>query len=261
MPDPHIDISLATAADFESWVAVLLADWWPTLTGDLPPPATLRREWHTADTTGQNFQVELLAEQHTEPRVLPSAHAAFTTLGIRTDEREWADSCGTHLLGSTANSAVELWFSDTEHSVFVRLRSRTCQVVPEAGLRLLAGAEATLPFPNTMTGPLDVRVARNSARHLLAEHSARHAPPDDPMQLGPPERVTDIGWAFIFPWSTVSWYTGGAVPMLPPGSRGPIVVVKDTGHAWLLDSLGNYDAQLTAYAREYGYPTPVGGSR
>ncbi|WP_159921466.1 MULTISPECIES: hypothetical protein [Nocardia] len=260
MTDPHIDISLARAADFESWVAVLLSDWWPVLTDGLPPPAAALRIWHDADGGWENISVEFVARQAAEPQVMPCAHVAFATLGIYPDEPEWARSRGTHLVGGTEDVLVQLRFSDTR-TVFVGLRSRPCPVAPEAGRRLLAAAEATLRFPNTSTGPLDVRVARNSARHALAEHSARISTPADPLQLGPPQRVADIGWAFIFPWSTTSWYTEGAVPTFPPGTRGPIVVVKDTGHIWLLDSLRNYDAQLAAYAREHGYRAPVEQAR
>ncbi|MBF6298015.1 hypothetical protein IU459_10700 [Nocardia amamiensis] len=261
MTDPHIDISLARAADFESWVAVLLSDWWPVLTGGLPPPATTLRAWRAADATGQHIFVEFIARQWSDPHLMPGAHAAFATLGIRPDEPEWMRSRGTHLVGRTEDAIVGLRYSDTAHTVFLRLQSRPCPVTPMAGRRLLSEPQANLPFPDTAAGPLDVRVARNSARHLLAAHSARHSTPADPLQLGPPERVCDIGWAFIFPWSTTSWYTDGAVPTLPPGNRGPIVVVKDTGHTWLLDSLGNYDAQLIAYARENGYPGPLGQPR
>jgi hypothetical protein len=261
MTDPHIDISLARAADFESWVAVLLSDWWPVLTDGLPPPASALRTWRATDATGQNFSVEFLARQSAAAGVMPCAHVAFPSLGIRPDEHEWVRSRGTHLVGGTEDAAVQLRFSDTARSVFLRLRSRPCRVLEEAGRLLRPGAEISLRFPCTTSGPLDVRVARNSARHLLAEHSARHATPADPLQLGPPQRVADIGWAFIFPWSTTSWYLDGSVPTLPPGSRGPIVVVKDTGHTWLLDSLRNYDAQLAAYARANGYRAPLQQAR
>ncbi|UGT70232.1 hypothetical protein LTT66_08765 [Nocardia gipuzkoensis] len=261
MTDPHIDISLARAADFESWVAVLLADWWPVLTAGVRPPPAALRAWRATDATGRNFSVEFLARQSAEPEVMPGAHVAFATLGIRPDEPEWMRSRGTHLVGGTEDAVVQLRYSDTARTVFVRLHSRPCQVTEEAGLRLRGGAQISVPFPNTTSGPLDVRVARNSARHLLAQHSARHSTPADPLQLGPPQRVADIGWAFIFPWSTTSWYLDGSVPVLPPGSRGPIVVVKDTGHTWLLDSLRNYDAQLTDYAHEHGYRAPVEQAR
>ncbi|MFG3616974.1 hypothetical protein [Nocardia sp. NPDC047654] len=261
MTDPHIDISLARAADFESWVAVLLSDWWPVLTDGLPPPASALRTWRATDATGQNFSVEFLARQSAASGVMPCAHVACPSLGIRPDEHEWVRSRGTHLVGGTEDATVQLRFSDTARSVFLRLRSRPCRVLEEAGRLLRPGAEISLRFPCTTSGPLDVRVARNSARHLLAEHSARHATPADPLQLGPPQRVADIGWAFIFPWSTTSWYLDGSVPTLPPGSRGPIVVVKDTGHTWLLDSLRNYDAQLAAYARANGYRAPLQQAR
>ncbi|MGK8520777.1 hypothetical protein ACRS6B_04095 [Nocardia asteroides] len=242
-------------------MAVLLSDWWPVLTDGLPPPPAVLRAWRAADSAVESVSVEFVARQSAEPQVMPGAHVAFATLGIRPDEPEWLRSRGTHLVGGTEDALVQLRFSETARTVLVRLQSRPCRVTREAGLRLLAVAEATLPFPDTAVGPLDVRVARNSARHLLAEHSARHATPADPLQLGPPQRVADIGWAFIFPWSTTSWYTEGAVPRLTPGSRGPIVVVKDTGHTWLLNSLRNYDAQLTAYAREHGFRAPAGQPR
>ncbi|MEU7630592.1 hypothetical protein AB0C34_11465 [Nocardia sp. NPDC049220] len=260
MTDPYIDISLARAADFESWAAALLSEWWPVLTGDLPPPATTLRAWRATDHTAQVFRVEFVARQFAEPGVMRHAHAAFGALGMPPDRRELARSSGSHLVGSTEDAIVGLRFSGIAHTVFVRLQSRPCQVAPGAGTLLLSRAEAQLPFPNTTTGPLDVRVARNNARHLLTGHGAKYATAADPLQLGPPQRVVDLGWAFLFPWSTTSWYTHGVLPTLPPGTRGPIVVVKDSGHTWLLNSLSSFDAQLTAYARDRGYPVTRPGS-
>ncbi|CAM3987340.1 hypothetical protein NONI108955_03095 [Nocardia ninae] len=253
MTEPHTEISLARAADFESWVAVLLSDWWPVLTGGLTAPATTLRAWRAADATGQIFRVEFIARQLAEPELMTVARRAFDDLGMTPDEREMTQSLGRHLVGHTEDATVQLRFSDTAHTIFLRLQSRPCQVSTAAGWQLSAMPDATLPFPNTTTGPMDIRVARNSARHLLAQHSARFATPADPFQLGPQGHVSDVGWAFVFPWSTTSWYADGTSPVLEPGTKGPIVVVKDTGDTWLLDSLSSYESQLAEYADANGY--------
>ncbi|MBF6545972.1 hypothetical protein [Nocardia brasiliensis] len=253
MTESHTEISLARAADFESWVAVLLADWWPVLTGGLAPPRTTLRAWRAVEGSRQIFRVELIARQSAEADLMTVARAAFVELGMRPDEREWAQSQGRHLVGHTEDATAQLRFSDTAHTIFLRLQSRPCHVSVAGGRQLSALPDANLPFPNTATGPLDIRVARNSARHLLAQHSARFATPADPFQLAPQGHVSDVGWAFVFPWSTTSWYTDGSAPVLTPGVKGPIVVVKDTGDTWLLDSLSSYDSQLAGYAEANSY--------
>ncbi|GAA5065753.1 hypothetical protein [Nocardia callitridis] len=253
--DPRsTDLALATAADFESWAAVLLGDWWPTLTGGLTPPPTTLRTWRALDDTAQIFSVEFVVRAPATVDVFATAAASFDRLGLRRDEREWSQSRGRHLVGSSAEATAHLRYSPATGTVFLRLHSARCRLSAEAGRRLCRRPEATLPFPDTTRGPLDIRVARNSARHLLATHSAHLTTPADPLQLGPPDHVVDIGWAYLFPWSTVSWYREGARPLLAPGARGPIVVVKDSGHTWQLESLSSYHAQLVAYALDYDYP-------
>ncbi|WP_225731603.1 MULTISPECIES: hypothetical protein [unclassified Nocardia] len=258
MTDPQTDASLARAADFESWAAVALAQWWPLLTGGLAPPATALRAWRAIDGSGREFRVGFIARKLAGPELMPVARNAFDRLGMTPDEHEWRQSQGRHLVGSTEDAVVRVRFSDTAHTVFIRLESRPCEVSWAAGRRLLGTPDENVPFPSTTVGPLDVRVARNSARHLLTQHGAALAEPDDPFQLGPPDHVFDVGWAFIFPWSTTSWYEAGRPPRLAADSGGPIVVVKDTGHVWLLGSIGSFDAQLAAYARDQGYHHTIG---
>ncbi|MFI9510651.1 hypothetical protein [Nocardia sp. NPDC052566] len=253
MTDPQTDASLARAADFESWAAVALAQWWPLLTGGLAPPVTALRAWRALDGTGRVFRVGFIARKIAGPELMPVARRAFEYLGMTPDMHEWQQSQGRHLVGGTDDAILRVRFSDTAHTVFVRLESRPCEVSWAAGRRLLGTPDENVPFPNTSTGPLDIRVARNSARHLLADHGRQWADPHDPFQLGPPTHVFDVGWAYVFPWATTSWYEDGTPPQLASDSGGPIVVVKDTGHTWLLGSIGSFDAQLAAYAHDQGY--------
>ncbi|RJO76550.1 hypothetical protein D5S18_09645 [Nocardia panacis] len=252
MIDRQTDASLARAADFESWAAVALAQWWPLLTGGLPPPSTTLRSWRALDGAALEFRVGFIARKMAEATLMPLARKAFHELGMTPDENEWRQSRGKHLVGDTADALVRVRFSDTAHTVFIRLESRPCRVSREAGLRLLGMPDENLPFPMPTVGPLDIRVARNSARHLLTQHGASPADPNDPFQLGPPDQVFDVGWAYIFPWSTASWYEQGAPPRLPAESGGPIAVVKHTGHTWMLRGIGGFDTQLADYAREQG---------
>jgi hypothetical protein len=253
MTDPQTDASLARAADFESWAAVALSQWWPLFTGGVAPPATALRAWRALDGSGKVFRVGFVARKFAEPELMPVARRAFEHLGMVPDETEWRQSQGRHLVGSTEDAIVRVRFSDTAHTVFVRLESRACEVSWAAGRQLLGIPDENVPFPDTTIGPLDMRVARNSARHLLAEHGRQWADPADPFLLAPPTHVFDVEWAFVFPWATTSWYADGKPPRLAPDSGGPVVVVKDTGHTWLLGSIGGFDAQLAAYADSQGY--------
>ncbi|MET9311998.1 YrhB domain-containing protein [Kribbella sp. NPDC003505] len=73
----------------------------------------------------------------------------------------------------------------------------------------------------------------------------------EPLRLaGDDQHVADVGWAWVFAWSTAQWFETGAGR--PPVGGGPIVVVKSTRDTWMLDSATPYDDQLSAYAAEHG---------
>ena len=64
------------------------------------------------------------------------------------------------------------------------------------------------------------------------------------------EHVADVGWAWVFGWSTKEWFDTGQGR--PPVGAGPIVVVKATRDTWMLGSATPYDEQLDGYAAERG---------
>lgn len=64
------------------------------------------------------------------------------------------------------------------------------------------------------------------------------------------ENVADVGWAWVFPWSTARWFDIGRGR--PPVGAGPIVVVKSTRDTWMLGSATPYEEQLKVYAAERG---------
>ncbi|MET9271938.1 YrhB domain-containing protein [Kribbella sp. NPDC003557] len=64
------------------------------------------------------------------------------------------------------------------------------------------------------------------------------------------EQVADVRWAWVFAWSTAQWFDTGEGR--PPVGAGPIVVVKESGDTWMLDSATPYDDELAAYAADHG---------
>ncbi|CRK58759.1 hypothetical protein [Alloactinosynnema sp. L-07] len=95
---------------------------------------------------------------------------------------------------------------------------------------------------------MELADARTIAQGMLAEIDS----PDEPLTLVPAEQVVDIGWAWVFAYTTVRWSTGAADAAPPPGG-GPIVVVKDLGRAWMMLGSRDYDEQLAEFAARYGY--------
>lgn len=89
------------------------------------------------------------------------------------------------------------------------------------------------------------------ARARAATYLEGVEPPGEPLRLATgDEHVADIGWAWVFAWSTVSWFETGHGR--PPAGGGPIVVVKAAGDTWMLGSATSYDEQLAGYATEHG---------
>jgi hypothetical protein len=75
--------------------------------------------------------------------------------------------------------------------------------------------------------------------------------PGEPLRLATDdEHVADVGWAWVFAWSTAQWFDTGQG--YPPVGTGPIVVVKSTRDTWMLDGATPYEEQLKAYADERG---------
>lgn len=75
--------------------------------------------------------------------------------------------------------------------------------------------------------------------------------PGEPLRLATDdEHVADVGWAWVFAWSTKEWFDTGQGR--PPVGAGPIVVVKSTRDTWMLGSATPYDEQLKRYAAERG---------
>jgi hypothetical protein len=90
------------------------------------------------------------------------------------------------------------------------------------------------------------------ARAAAATFLESIEPPDEPLRLATDdEHVADVGWAWVFAWSTKEWFDTGEGH--PPLGGGPIVVVKSTRDTWMLDSATPYEEQLKASAAERGF--------
>lgn len=99
---------------------------------------------------------------------------------------------------------------------------------------------------------MDRVAAREAAQALLDTIGSGSRP----LRLVDDEHVADVGWAYVHDFNTVRFYeTHAMADALGPGF-GPIVVVKDTGEAFLLGSAPSYDEQLAAYAAAHGLPAP-----
>ncbi|TDW92709.1 YrhB domain-containing protein [Kribbella sp. VKM Ac-2566] len=91
----------------------------------------------------------------------------------------------------------------------------------------------------------------SEARAVAAAFLESMESPGEPLRLATnDEQVADVGWAWVFAWSTAQWFDTGQGR--PPVGGGPIVVVKATRDSWMLGSATPYDEQLTAYAAERG---------
>jgi hypothetical protein len=89
------------------------------------------------------------------------------------------------------------------------------------------------------------------ARSLAEQYMAKLFGSDHRMMVYENEFVTDRGWCFLFPWNTARYAeTHDISDALGPGF-GPIVVVKQSGDVWMMNSLPEED-QLAEYAAEHG---------
>jgi hypothetical protein len=80
---------------------------------------------------------------------------------------------------------------------------------------------------------------------------------ENPLRLVDDADVADIGWGWVYAFNTVRWFeTRDPADVAPPGA-GPVVVVKESGESFHLDSTPSYDRQLAAYAAAHGLPEPA----
>ncbi len=92
---------------------------------------------------------------------------------------------------------------------------------------------------------------RSEARAVAATFLESVESPGELLRLATDdEHVADVGWAWVFAWSTREWFDTGEGR--PPVGAGPIVVVKSTRDSWMLGSATPYDEQLEGYAVEHG---------
>ncbi|HEV7653418.1 MAG TPA: YrhB domain-containing protein [Mycobacteriales bacterium] len=100
---------------------------------------------------------------------------------------------------------------------------------------------------------MELAEARRAAQSELETFSA----PDNPLQLVEDGDVADIGWAWVYAFSTARWFVTRDPADAPPPGAGPIVVLKDSGATFHLASTPSFDQQLASYARAHDLPTPA----
>jgi hypothetical protein len=100
---------------------------------------------------------------------------------------------------------------------------------------------------------MELAEARGAAQAELDRFSTE----DNPLQLVDDADVADIGWGWVYAWSTRRWFETRDPADAPPPGIGPVVVLKDTGDTFHLGSTPSFDAQLAQYARDTGLPAPA----
>jgi hypothetical protein len=100
---------------------------------------------------------------------------------------------------------------------------------------------------------MDLVEARGVAEAELETFSTA----DNPLQLVDDDAVADIGWGWVFAFSTKRWFETQDPADAPPPGIGPIVVRKDSGEAFSLGSTPSFDMQLDEYANKHDLPTPT----
>lgn len=100
---------------------------------------------------------------------------------------------------------------------------------------------------------MELAEARRAAQAELESFSSA----ENPLQLVEDADVADIGWAWVYAWSTARWFqTRDPADAAGPGA-GPIVVLKDSGETFHLGSTPSFDMQLAEYADAHGLPAPA----
>jgi hypothetical protein len=100
---------------------------------------------------------------------------------------------------------------------------------------------------------MELAEAREAAQAELDTFSSS----DNPLQLVDDADVADVGWAWVYAWSTARWFQTHDPADAPGPGMGPVVVLKDTGETFHLGSAPSFDEQLAEYAREHGLPAPA----
>ena len=100
---------------------------------------------------------------------------------------------------------------------------------------------------------MELAEARAAAEAELATMSSA----EHPLRLVDDADVADVGWGWVYAWNTARWFrTRDPADLAGPGA-GPVVVVKDSGATFHLDSSPAFDVQLTRYAEVHGLPAPA----
>jgi hypothetical protein len=100
---------------------------------------------------------------------------------------------------------------------------------------------------------MELAEARAAAEAELESFSS----PANPLRLVDDADVADVGWGWVWAWSTARWFETRDPADAPPPGAGPVVVVKDSGETFHLDSTPSFDLQLEEYARSRDLPTPA----
>jgi Immunity protein 35 len=100
---------------------------------------------------------------------------------------------------------------------------------------------------------MDLAEARGAAQAKLDAFSTA----DNPLQLVGDDAVADVGWGWVFAYSTRRWFETRDDADAPPPGIGPIVVVKDSGETFTLGSTPSFDMQLAEYADRHDLPAPT----
>lgn len=100
---------------------------------------------------------------------------------------------------------------------------------------------------------MELAEARIAAEAELATFSS----PEHPLRLVDDADVADIGWGWVYAFNTARWFTTRDPADLAGPGAGPVVVVKDSGEAFHLDSTPSFDQQLADIAAERGLGAPV----
>ncbi|MFG1791196.1 YrhB domain-containing protein [Nocardia sp. NPDC049149] len=118
-------------------------------------------------------------------------------------------------------------------------------------------AMATEPLGADVQDDGNVVTSRAAARRIAEQVLARVNTRAEPLALFPEHDCPDLGWAWVYGYTTVRWLETGDPDAVPPPGGGPIVVVKDTADTWMLSGARDYNKQLAEYAERHGYQHTV----
>ncbi|MFC9993529.1 hypothetical protein [Nocardia sp. NPDC127526] len=246
----HPEATLGLAADWEAVLRVQMSHWWSQVTGGLPYPGFVTRLWRLEDGLSLRARIEIRADQTASADVMETARTALNALGFTGVRYETNQSRVQTLIGRDADEDVRVDWSSDSGMVAVTF-SGSMRLEPRAARRILGTPVEDMPFLDVTEGPLALPVLRSNALGLVKNYDTQNDR-NDPFTLGPPDHVVDIGWAYVFPWCTRTWYQRRSIPDSIPHA-GPVVTAKATGATWMLNGKESYEAQLAAEARSRGY--------